>query len=167
MTGRFSDILPDPITERNERVLEEDLKRKLKSAVGLSVRLLRAMEQRFGPAAREVVRDMAKRKDVTPRPDAGEPEQDLKDFCEHLDRACVGSHRWERISEEPDRIAYHFTRCVWAELFLALDEPELGFLLCAGDDPAVRTYNPKLVFKRTKVLMDGDELCDHVFYVKK
>ena len=68
---------------------------------------------------------------------------------------------------QPDRIGYHYTRCMWAELYRELGEPELGWVICAGDEPAVKAYNPQLGFQRTKVLMHGDELCDHVFYVKK
>jgi hypothetical protein len=55
---------------------------------------------------------------------------------------------------------------MWAEVYRELGEPELGWVFCAGDEPGVRSWNPKLAFQRTKVLMDGDELCDHVFYVK-
>ena len=40
MSGRLNDVLPEPISEENEKVLLEHLKRKMKSACGLSVRLL-------------------------------------------------------------------------------------------------------------------------------
>jgi hypothetical protein len=103
----------------------------------------------------------------TPRPDAGEPEVDLREFCARLDQGCAGSHRWERVVDEPDRIGYAFTRCMWAEIYRELGEPELGFVICAGDEPALKSYNPKLGFGRRQVLMNGDPVCDHVFYVEK
>ena len=167
MAGSLNDILPEPISEENERVLLDLLKRKMKSASGMAVRLLHAMEERFGPAAREVVHDMARDLEPTPRPDAGEPEADLREFCAQLDRGCVGSHEWERVIDEPGRVGYQFTRCMWAEIYRELGEPELGFVICAGDEPAVKSYNPKLGFKRTKVLMTGDSVCDHIFYIEK
>ena len=167
MPGSLNDILPEPISERNEEVLLELLKRKMKGAAGMAVRLLHAMEERFGPEAREVVRQMAEGRQPQPRPDAGDPEADLHEFCDGLDKGCVGSHRWVRVIDEPDRVGYHFTRCMWAEAYRELGEPELGFVICAGDDPAVRSYNPELGFKRTKVLMNGDEICDHIFHVEK
>ncbi|MBN1671237.1 MAG: L-2-amino-thiazoline-4-carboxylic acid hydrolase [Kiritimatiellae bacterium] len=167
MTGELNDILPEPISEANEKVLLEAMKRKAKTAAGLTVRLLRRMEERFGPAAREVVREMVREREPRPRPDAGEPRADLRAFCERMERGCCGSHRWERVVDEPDRIGYHFTRCMWAEIYRELGEPELGFYLCAGDEPAVRSYNPRLGFQRTKVLMNGDEVCDHVFHVEE
>ena len=167
MPGSLNDILPEPISEENEKILLDLLKQKMKGAAGLAVQLLHAMEERFGPEAREVVRDMARNIELAPRTDAGEPETDLREFCDRLDRGCAGSHRWEKVIDEPDRIGYHFTRCMWAEIYRELGEPELGLVICAGDEPAIRSHNPKLGFKRTKVLMSGDEICDHIFYVEK
>jgi len=167
MPGSLNDILPEPISEENEQVLLDLLKRKIKGAVSLTVQLLHAMEARFGPEAREVVRDMIRDRKPVPRPDIGEPEADLREFCARLDEGCVGSHKWECVIDEPDRIGYHYTRCMWAEVYRELGEPELGFVICAGDEPAVKSYNPRLGFRRTKVLMLGDELCDHVFYVER
>jgi len=167
MTGRLNDILQDPISEENEKILTDLLKRKMKAAANLGVRLLHAMEEKFGPAAREVLQDMADNHGAMPRPDAGEPEEDLRHFCADLDTACSGSHRWDRIIDESDRIGYRYTRCMWAEVYRELGEPELGFVICAGDEPAVKSWNPRLGFKRTKVLMNGDDFCDHVFYVEK
>ncbi len=167
MSGSLNDILPEPISRENERVLLELLKQKMKAASGLAVELLHAMEERFGPEARQVVHEMAQRRKPTPRPEAGDPQADLQEFCARLEEDCVGSHRWERVIDEPDRIGYHFTRCMWAEIFQELGEPKLGFILCAGDEPAVRSYNPRLGFKRTQVLMNSDPLCDHIFYVEK
>ena len=104
---------------------------------------------------------------ATPRPDTGEPAADLREFCARLDTGCAGSHQWERVIDEPHRIGYQFTRCMWAEIYRELGEPLLGSFICAGDEPAVRSYNPKLAFRRTKVLMNGDEVCDHIFYVEQ
>lgn len=165
MSGSLNDILPEPISEESERILLELMSRKIKGCSVIAVRLLRAMEERFGPEAREVVREMARYREPAPRPNVGEPRADLREFCARLDRNCVGSHRWERIIDEPDRIGYRYTRFMWAEAFQDLGEPELGLVMCAGDEPAVKDYNPGLGFKRTKVLMSGDELCDHIFHV--
>jgi len=167
MPGGLNDILPEPISEENEKVLMELLKRKMKSASRVSVELLRAMEERFGPEAREVVRDMVFGQRPTSRPQVGQPEDDLREFTSNLERNCVGSHKWERIIDEPDRVGYFFTQCLWSEIYRELGEPQLGLYFCAGDEPGVKSYNPKLGFKRTKVKMTGDEVCDHVFYVEK
>ncbi len=160
-------MLPEPISEDNEKVLLELLKRKMKSASRVSVELLRAMEERFGPEAREVARDMIFGQRPAPRQQMRRPEEDLRDFTADLEKNCVGSHRWERVIDEPDRIGYFFTQCLWSEIYNELGEPELGLYFCASDEPEVKSFNPKLGFKRTKVKMTGDEVCDHVFYVGK
>jgi hypothetical protein len=99
MPGSLNDILPDPISKENEEIVLDLVKRKMKGAAGLAVRLLHAMEERFGPEAREVVDDMIRNREPTPRPDAGEPEADLREFYARLDRGCVGSHRmWSRLT---------------------------------------------------------------------
>ena len=165
MFGSLNEILPEPISPANEKVLLDLIKQKITWSADLAVRVLHAMEERFGPEAREVVRDMAENIKPPPRSNAGDPQADLRAFCANLDKEVVGSHQWERVIDEPDRIGYHYTRCMLAEIFQELGEPELGFLFCATDEPGVKAYNPKLGFRRTKVLMFGDELCDHIFHV--
>jgi hypothetical protein len=167
MPGSINDILPEPVSEEAEAIIIDQIRAKMMGAAGLTVALLRAMEERFGPEAREVVREMAQRGEHEPRRDPGDPERDLHEFCAQLERGCVGSHRWERVADEADRIGYEFTSCMWADVFRELGEVELGLVICAGDQPMVRAYNPRLGFRRTKVLMAGDDVCDHVFLVEK
>jgi len=166
MPGSINDILPDRISEADEEVIQELLYRKMKGYAGLAVRLLHAMEKRFGPEAREVLAKMVEDLSYEPRADAGDPRADLHELCERVERGCAGTHIWDRVIDEPDRIGYHFTGCMHARIFRELGEPDLGFLFCAGDGPSVRAYNPKLGFKRTRTLMEGDELCDHIYLVE-
>ncbi len=166
MEGSLNDILPAPVDEETERMIHDLLRRKLTAAAGLTVRLLHAMEARFGPEVREVVDELRGAVVSSPRANPGEPTSDLQAFCRHLEAGCCGSHRWKRVIDEPDRVGYHFTHCIWAEVFRELGEPTLGAIFCAGDEPAVRAYNPALGFHRTQVLMDGDPCCDHVFFVR-
>ena len=167
MPGSINDILPAPVSEESERIIAEHIRLKMRGAAGLAVALLRAMEARFGSEARDVVREMAERSDFESSREPGNPEEDLHAFCAQLEQACVGSHRWDRVIDEPDRVGYEFTRCMWAEVFCELGEPELGLVICAGDKPMVKSYNPQLGFRRTKILMAGDEICDHVFLVER
>lgn len=167
MLGGLNDILPEPISEESEKIVLELLKRKMKSASRVSVELLRAMEERFGPEAREVARDMVFGQKPAPRPQVGLPEGDLREFTADLEKNCVGSHRWERVIDEPGGIGYFFTQCLWSEIYRELGEPDLGLFFCAGDEPSIKSFNPKLGFARTKVKMTGDELRDHVFYVEE
>jgi hypothetical protein len=167
MPGSLNDILPEPLSPENEAVLLDLLKRKMTVCLDLAVDLLRAMEQRFGAEAREVIREMAGDQEFDIREDVGEPAADLHSFCAMIDQMAAGSHRWERVVEEPDRVGFRFTRCMYSEILRELGEPELGMVLCARDGPWVKSFNPGLGFHRTKILMDGDDACDHVFYVER
>jgi hypothetical protein len=167
MNGNLNDALPEPVSDENARYIDALIQRKVTIAAGIAVRLLHAMEAHFGSEAREVLGGMVENIEMEPRPQPGDPQIDLKTFCDQLDAACIGSHKWERIAESPDRVEYNYSGCLWAEVFRELGEPDLGFLLCAGDEPAVKAFNPALGFKRTKVLMHGDEVCDHVFFVEE
>ncbi|XMB65922.1 L-2-amino-thiazoline-4-carboxylic acid hydrolase [Mycoplasmatota bacterium zrk1] len=45
---------------------------------------------------------------------------------------------------------------------------EIGYsCFCATDPAIVEGFNPNIGFKRTKTLMEGDECCDHFYYLKK
>jgi hypothetical protein len=164
MKGSLDEILPEPISAKNEEAVLDLLRRKMTVSLDLAVDLLHAMGERFGPEVREVVRAMALQQGFEPRPDPGDPERDLHAFCDIADQAAAGSHRWRRVIDEPGRIGYHYTRCMYAEILRELEEPELG-LICARDEAWVKSYNPALGFRRTMTLMEGDPVCDHVFCV--
>ena len=166
MAGNLNEILPDPISEADEQILLDLLKRKMTVMADIAVELLRAMEREFGSRAREVVREMVNHQEFESRQDAGKPETDLRDFCAMVDKAAVGTHKWKKTEDQPQSVGYRFTRCMYAEVFHELEEPELGLIMCARDEPWVRSFNPKLAFKRTRTLMSGDDLCDNMYYVE-
>ena len=130
MDGSLNDILPEPISLENEGVLLDLLRRKMMVSLDLAVELLHAMERRFGPEAREVIRDMAKEQEFESRDVVGEPEADLREFCAMADTGAAGSHRWQRVTDRPTEIGYHYTRCMYAEILRELGEPELGLVIC-------------------------------------
>lgn len=167
MQGSLNDILPEPMSPENEAVILDLLRRKMAVSLGLAVDLLHAMEKRFGAEAREVLQEMAREQDFDLNEEMKKPEEDLRDFCAMIDRVAAGSHRWERVIDDPDRIGYCFTRCMYAEILRELEEPELGLVMCARDGPWVKSFNSGLGFHRTKTLMEGNEACDHIFYVGK
>ena len=166
MPGSLNDVLPERIDEESEEIILDLLKRKLTTLARVAVDLLRAMEKRFGPEVRDVVREMAEGQKVEPRSGAGEPRDDLKGFCDMVEKMAVGSHQWQRVIDEPGQIGYNYTRCMYAEIFRELGEPELGWVICARDAPWIKSYNPKLGFKRTRTLMEGDDICDHTIFVE-
>jgi hypothetical protein len=167
MNGDLNELLHQPVSEEDKAVILDLLKRKMTVSLELAVQLLHAMEKRFGPEARLVVKQMALEQEFPPEEEFGDPADDLCKFCAMVDRAAAGSHRWERVIDEPGQVAYHFYGCMYAEILRELAEPELGMVICSRDGPWVKSYNPGLGFRRTKTLMQGQDCCDHVFLVEE
>jgi len=90
LPGSLNDILPDPISEADEEILLDLLHRKMGVLAGIAVDLLHAVEERFGPEVRKVVRDMAKGQEFPQRENAGDPEKDLHEFCTMTEKAAAG-----------------------------------------------------------------------------
>jgi len=165
MGGSLNEILPDPISPEDEAILLDLIRSKIYKSLALAVQLLHAMEERFGPEARQVVRDMAENQHFAPREPQESAQEALHALCRDVDRLTVGSHRWEK-HEEDERIQYTFTRCTYAEVFRELGEPELGWVMCATDRPSVEAYHPGLTFERSQTLMEGHDKCDHCYLLR-
>lgn len=157
----------EEISEKTEDLIVNLLKIKMKACARILVSAIRALEREYGPNAIEVAKKavLAREARATSQPENA--ENDLQDFCIQLEKGCIGSHMWERMIDAPDQVGYRFIRCLWAEIFNELNAADIGKWLCQGDEPSVKTFNPKLGFSRTKTLMDRQEECDHIFYVRK
>jgi len=104
--GSLNDILPEPISPANEEVVLDLLRRKMMVSLDLAVDVLHAMESRFGPEAREVIREMAEEEEFEAREDVGDPDEDLREFCALAEAMAAGSHRWQRVTDEPTEIGF-------------------------------------------------------------
>ena len=167
MPGQISDLIPEDLCPESEAKIRELVKRKMKGACGMLVRVLRILEEHYGPEVKQLVHDQLMRRKPRPAEQRGPAADDLRVFCDALDRGCVGSHEWERTIDEPDRVGYSFTSCLWAEIFNELDAADIGWWWCEGDEPSVKAYHPELGFRRAKTLMEGHDECDHIFLVEK
>ena len=167
MQGSINDLVPEELSPESQEEIRELVKRKMKGACGMLVRVIRLMEEHYGREVKEIIHDAIMKKAPRPESELGPPEDDLREFCEGLERGCTGSHTWERVIDKPDEVGYSFKSCLWAEIFNELDATDIGWWLCEGDEPAVRAYHPELGFRRTKTLMEGHDECDHVFLVEK
>ena len=66
-----------------------------------------------------------------------------------------------------DGVQMHCTRCPHVALGEALNgKTWLYHLVCGGDPHMVAGFNPDMGFRRTKTLMQGDDCCDHYYFMK-
>jgi len=145
---------------------EEKIRGLVRSHASSLVNVIRAIEGKYGEEGKELARQAFLSPSRQRRREPSDPSKDLHEFCDNLERGCRVTHEWTRVVDEPNRVKYIFSKCMWAEAFRSLDAADIGHWFCDTDEPAVRAYNPKLGFRRTKVMMEGDEICDHDFFVE-
>jgi hypothetical protein len=161
-------ILPEAVSQAVEKAFLMELRSKMFASAALLVKSVRAIQTKYGAegveAIHQALTELASEKG---RKMAQEANADtLPAFCSALEARCTGSHEWFKLEDSDKRQAYRFTRCIWAEIFAELDALDIGFWLCEGDEPISSAFNPAIGFQRTKTLMEGDDCCDHIFYLK-
>ncbi len=161
-------ISPEPIPEAIEQAFLTKLYSKLLMSATLLVKSVRAIQAKYGDEGVETIHHAYKElSGERGRKMAREANAlTLPAFCSALEAGCTGSHEWLKLEDTDKRQAYRFTRCMWAEIFDELGAPDIGFWLCEGDAPISSAFNPAIGFQRSKTLMEGDDCCDHVFYLK-
>ena len=162
-------ISSEPIPEAVEKAFLVKLRSKMFNSAVLLVKAVRAIQKKYGDEGVEAIHN-AFNEVAVGRGEKMAREASastLKDFCSALEAGCAGSHEWRKLEDTEKRQAYRFTRCMWAEIFAELDALDIGFWLCEGDAPMASAFNPAIGFRRTKTLMEGDDCCDHIFYLEK
>lgn len=162
----LQELVEQSLEPETEEAVQELLRRKVAGAVSMYIETVRAVEQRWGPEAKEALRRRLEERTVRANRARGRADSDnsLRAFCTALEAGCRGSHEWEKVADDDTRQAYRFTRCLWAEVFRELDAADIGVWICRNDGPTAAAYNPAIRFERTKTLMEGDDCCDHIYF---
>ncbi len=92
-------------------------------------------------------------------------DKSLKSYLDWLLSGLTEGHEYEIVESKEDSVKFKFTRCPWADYFRKIGQPEIGKFFCLADEPLAKAFNEKINFKRTKTIMDGDEYCDHHYYM--
>ncbi|RLI06751.1 hypothetical protein DRO22_00125 [Candidatus Bathyarchaeota archaeon] len=78
------------------------------------------------------------------------------------------AHEFEVIRKDKEALEVKVTRCLHAETFKKLNATHIGQkLICSGDEAVTEGFNPKIKFKRPKLLMAGDDCCHFIWELKK
>ena len=163
-------ILSEPVSEAVENAFLERLYAKMIAGTSNLLVAVEAVRAKYGEEGMKVLRRAFREAAIETGKERAQSLKDnsLRAFCTMIEKACIGSHEWEKVEDSDDRQAYRFTRCMWAEAFKACGASDIGYqLMCAGDAPMSSAFNPAIRFSRTKSLMKGDDCCNHVFYLKK
>lgn len=96
---------------------------------------------------------------------------------EHRNLEGVKKYLWNGLDKEfeykvvkdtPEHLEFKVTKCPIAEKFKKMNAGEIGFAFnCAYDYGFAEGLNPDIKFTRTKVLILGDNCCNHTYVLKK
>jgi len=94
-------------------------------------------------------------------------EKNLRAYVEWLLSVITLGHRYEVVEDKDDSVRFRFTNCPWANFFRSIGKPEIGKFFCDADGPLAEAFNKDIKFEITKTLMDGDDHCNHHYFIEK
>jgi len=165
--GHLNSILNKKLDKESENIILEKITNKMKSGASLYVSTIRYIEKKFGAKEVENIRKIQLQRNIDRWKKLKKEFKDnsLETFCNFMEKSCAGTCEFEKTKDEKNHKKYKYSRCAWADIFRKLDAEDIGFWICEADEPVVKTFNPNIKFKRTKTLMQGDDCCDHEFYI--
>lgn len=134
------------------------------------VELLRSCERRFGKATALAAIDRVVAENIRrewAKVAAREGKNGVGDLARLLLHPLQGAPGWTfTLSEERGGLQLRCTACPHAALGRALGISEwIAHLVCGGDPHLVAGFNPRMGFRRTRMLTTGDDHCDHFYYM--
>lgn len=105
------------------------------------------------------------RKNFEKRPIQG--PRNLKALKDELWGKLGKDYTWELVEETPERMRFRVSKCPNAVAYQKLNAADIGYAMACATDPGIAAgINPKIVFSRTKTLMQGHDCCDHCYELK-
>lgn len=94
-----------------------------------------------------------------------------RDYTEWLITDLPQAYEMEVVELTDDSCRLRITSCPWATLFREKGRADTGLLFCEVDYDMVKDFNEitgaRIAFERTKILMAGDDCCNHRVFVKQ
>lgn len=130
---------------------------------------MKEIEETYGPEAVEIARRGFLKAKLGPDKEAFAQIKDksVLSYCTWLNSILHLTHEFEMTYDEQTESAqYDIRHCPWAEHFRNLGGEKYGIFFCDADCPMAEAFDERLGFERTKILMDGDECCNHRYFKK-
>jgi predicted ArsR family transcriptional regulator len=156
--------------QQMSKSVEEVEKRLIGMFASIYSRAIEAMCARYGPEAFEIARQafMDTIVETSEENFANMQERDLHSYVAWLTSdGTEEGHEYETVESTEDSIRLKYVNCPWATCFRAIGHPEIGKFFCDADAPIASAFNEDIKFERTQTLMDGDDFCNHHFFIEK
>jgi predicted ArsR family transcriptional regulator len=157
-------MIPDH--EIMENRLAEQKRQLNKDYMVQTVDILERMKQRFGPEVYQVVEEVVAERTIEKWREIAQREKSctIDDLIRILWEPLIARGFEFSIEKKGSGIQFYCTKCAHHELAREINGTDWMFYLkCASDPYIVKGFNPKIVFHRTKTLMQGHDCCDHYY----
>lgn len=158
------------MTSETVKSIEEVENRLIGMFASLYAATIEAMCARYGPEAFDVARQtfMDTMVGMSKKDLARLQERDLHTYVAWLTTdGTEQGHRYETVESTEDSIRLRYIDCPWATVFQVIGHPEIGRFFCDADAPIATAFNEEIKFERTLTLMDGDDFCNHHFFIER
>jgi hypothetical protein len=155
-----------PDNEIIENRLAEQSRQMNKDCMIRTIDILERMKERFGPDVYKVVEETMAERTVKKWSEIAQHEKScaIDDLIRILWEPLKARGFEFSIEQKGNGIQVYCTKCVHHELAREINGTDWMFYLkCATDPYIVKGFNSKIVFRRTKTLMQGHDCCDHYY----
>ena len=156
--------------EETESKWAEQLKRANRWHTREKIALLDALKKRFGDEVVTVVDEVTAERaqrfgSMIAQREGGNSLADFIRLFWESERAGGLEFTFE---QRADGVQIHCTRCPMHDLAGEMNNQEWMYhLTCAADPHIVAGFNPRIGLRRSKMLMEGDDHCDHFYFMKE
>lgn len=163
----FASLLPErPPTSRTPAQAEYQM---ISMFGDILTGVLGKLSAEYGPDVLKVAEDAFIGSMVTPGAEEFETfdrRDDVRTYVQWLLGGLTIGQKYEVVESSEDSVRLRFTSCPLAGYFRSIGKPEIGRFFCHVDRPMIKAFNPGMEFEITKTLMNGDDHCNHHFFVQ-
>jgi hypothetical protein len=130
--------------------------------------LTKALVDAFGDGVIDVVRRTIEAQARDRLQQADLERRDLSTVMEVLWDQIGDIIEFEVEEQSDEHLRIRVTKCLFADEMRRLGVADAGFAFyCAYDDGFCEGLNPAIRFTRTKTLMEGDDICNHTYELRR
>lgn len=98
------------------------------------------------------------------------PDNNLSTFARFFEKPnhmLENGLNYEIVENSQNVLELKVSECLWAKVFCDADAARIGYsYICFADYATAQAFNPKLVLRRSKTLMQGDNCCNHRYVME-
>jgi predicted ArsR family transcriptional regulator len=118
-----------------------------------------ALDEMLKKATSEAVRRIIAERGIN------SPDNNLSAFSRIFEKPShilENGSNYEIVENSESVFELRVSECLWAKVFRDADAARIGYsYICFADYAMAQAFNPRIVMRRSKTLMQGDNFCNH------